>query len=57
MRNILGAMGSDTFWGEGEAGPSQTFVASFLAQLPGNVAQMVACQNVVAISKLDVACP
>jgi CRP-like cAMP-binding protein len=50
-------IGSDTFWGGGEAGPSQTLVASFLAQLPGDVAQMVACRNVVAIYKLDVACP
>jgi hypothetical protein len=50
-------MGSDTFWGGGEAGPSQTLVASFLTQLPGDVAQMVACRNVVAIYKLDAACP
>ena len=48
---------SDTFWGGGEAGLSQTLVASFLAQLPGNVAQMVACRNVAAIYKLKVACP
>ncbi len=50
-------IGSDTFWGGGEAGPSQTLVASFLAQLPGNVAQMVVCQNVAAIYKLEVTCP
>jgi len=50
-------IGSDTFWGGGEAGPSQILVASFLAQLPGDVAQMVACRNVTAIYKLDVACP
>lgn len=50
-------IGSDTFWGDGEAGGSQTLVASFLAQLPEGTAGMVACQNAAAVYRLDVACP
>lgn len=50
-------IGSDIFWGERDAVPSQTLATSFLAQLPHDIAERIACLNVATIYQLDVTCP
>jgi hypothetical protein len=50
-------IGSDVFWGDGKAVPGQVLVRSFLAQLPLDVAERMACRNIMDIYKLDLDCP